>query len=71
MSIRTMRTFLGVDELCDKLEALPQREQRRISREARLRRAKDGWFNWYANRGRIGLSPAKKELRQVSWRRAH
>jgi hypothetical protein len=37
----------------------------------RKQRAQGGWFNWYANRGRLSLNPSKSELRRVSWRRAH
>jgi hypothetical protein len=28
-----------------------------------------GWINWHINRGRLPLSPSKKELRALSWRR--
>lgn len=36
---------------------------------AKATRASYGWANWYINRGHIGLSPTKKELRALSWRR--
>ena len=39
-------------------------------------RAKNGWFNWYVNRGRMALQHAtdadlRRAARAVSWRRAH
>jgi hypothetical protein len=37
----------------------------------RKQAARKGWFNWYLNRGRLYLNLTKKQLRQVSWRRAH
>jgi hypothetical protein len=42
-----------------------------MSRAERRRAAKFGWPNWYINRGRISNPPTKKELRQLSHRRAH
>lgn len=48
-----------------------EQEKCRAAKLERRRRAEGGWFNWYANRGRLSLNPTKSELRRVSWRRAH
>lgn len=61
-----------IDVWLDELDKLTPKQWRAASRLARQRRAKGfGWFNWYANRGRLSLDPSKSELRRVSWRRAH
>ena len=40
-----------------------------VLKDKRQRRAKSGWWIWYHNRGRIGLTCDAKELRMVSHRR--
>jgi uncharacterized NAD(P)/FAD-binding protein YdhS len=42
-----------------------------LSRAEKRKLSKHGWPNWYINRGRISNPPTKKELRQISHRRAH
>jgi hypothetical protein len=63
-------------------ERARQRTARNRARAYRRARSQQGWWNWYANRGRISISFMKKDLplaktltkgefRRVSWRRAH
>lgn len=52
------------------------KDEREAKRNTRKRRAMCfGWMNWYIDRGRISTLPSceelRRELRKVSWRRAH
>lgn len=42
-------------------------------KQERKKRAARGWFNWYLTRRRMDFdgSEIPKQMRQVSWRRAH
>ncbi len=70
-------TYIWIDEAGDlKPEHLRaamrfERTARRAAeKRERLRRAKGwGWFNWYANRGRLSLNATREELRALSWRK--
>jgi len=70
----------------DEASLITSRMERFAIRHARQQRAKGGWWNWYANRGRIAIHitgdawrvnsraverMTRSELRRVSWRRAH
>lgn len=44
---------------------------RTIPREERKKIAKNGWPNWFINRGRMSRNPTAPEKRRYSWRRVH
>jgi hypothetical protein len=62
--------FIPARDVSPLFARLEDKVMRDVARKERRERAVKGWPNWYINRGRMSLSPSKRELRQVSWRRA-
>jgi hypothetical protein len=44
---------------------------RSLPKSERLRSQREGWRNWYINRGRLPHEQDRRLERQLSWRRVH